>query len=115
MTTARSRQVDLVTTPYYHCISRCVRRAFLCGQDAYTGKNFDHRKRWVLDRLRLLCRVYTIDVCAYAVMSNHLHLVLRVDVERALRLSEDHVIARDTKLFTGVLTGRNCGPPLRVP
>ena len=44
MATARSEHVDLSITPYYHCMTRCVRRAFLCGEDHYSGKNFDHRK-----------------------------------------------------------------------
>ncbi len=51
MTLQRRAQVALSCTPYYHCISRCVRRAFLCGTDACTGKDFDHRKQWVLDRI----------------------------------------------------------------
>jgi REP element-mobilizing transposase RayT len=101
MTTARNTQVSLAATPYYHCVARCVRRAFLCGEDPYTGKNFDHRKPWVVERLRLLCSVFTIDLCAYAIMSNHMHLVLRVDAERAQQLSDEQVVARYGKLFKG--------------
>jgi hypothetical protein len=47
MPQARYRLVDIHTTPYYHCISRCVRRAYLCGYDRFSGKNFDHRKQWI--------------------------------------------------------------------
>ena len=42
MATARKRQVSLVDTKYYHCISRCVRRAFLCGDDNVTASNISH-------------------------------------------------------------------------
>ena len=71
MTQARRALVSAETTPYYHCICRCVRRAFLCGEDRLTGKNYDHRKQWVVDKLKALSEVFAIDVCAYAVMSNH--------------------------------------------
>jgi hypothetical protein len=74
MTTARSSQVDLTVTSFYHVCARCVRRAFLCGDDETTGKNFDHRKLWLLERVRLLATIFAIDVYAYAIMSNHYRL-----------------------------------------
>ena len=52
MATPRHLLVDLEATPYYHCISRCVRRAYLCGDDRYSGRNFDHRKGWLVERMK---------------------------------------------------------------
>ena len=95
----RSERVDLGTTPYYHCMSRCVRRAFLCGNDATTGKNFDHRKKWLEVRLRKLSAAFAVQFCAYAVMSNHFHLVLRIDEILAKSGSVDEVVARYGGLF----------------
>ena len=69
MTRARKELVSIEATPYYHCICRCVRRAFLCGEDFYSGKNYEHRRGWVLERLRALQDVFAVDICAYAVMS----------------------------------------------
>ena len=99
MATARSEQVDLSVTSYYHGMTRCVRRAFLCGEDHYSGKNFDHRKEWVRDRLRFLTSLFAIDICAYAVMSNHLHVVLHVDQERSETWSEVETVTRYTALY----------------
>ncbi len=101
MTKARKDQVSLEDTPYYHCVVRCVRRAFLCGEDYSTGKNFDHRKKWVVDKLKQLSSIYAIDICAYAVMSNHYHVVFHVDKEKADSWSNKEVIERWVQLFAG--------------
>ena len=101
MTRPRSQIVSLADTPYYHCVSRCVRRAFLCGDDSYTGQNFDHRKPWLVDRLTLLGEVFAIDIAAYAVMSNHYHLVLHVDQDRSRSWGRDEVIRRWLCLYKG--------------
>jgi hypothetical protein len=101
MTRPRSSLISLADTPWYHVVNRCVRRAFLCGHDATTGCNFDHRRGWIETRIRELASVFTIDVAAYAVMSNHYHAVLRVDAARAEALSDDAVLRRWTQLFTG--------------
>ena len=103
MTQARSTQVSLEDTPFYHCICRCVRRAFLCGRDDYSGQDYEHRRQWVMDRLATLVEVFAIDLCAYAVMSNHYHVVLRIDHERAQGWSATEVADRWLALFSGPL------------
>lgn len=70
MAVPRKQQVSLADTPYYHCISRCVRRAILCGEDKVSGKSYEHQMGWVKDKLLALGKVFCIDVCAYAVMGN---------------------------------------------
>ncbi|MDH5183336.1 MAG: transposase [Gammaproteobacteria bacterium] len=99
MTTARERLISLKDTTYYHCISRCVRRAFLCGEDHFSGQSYEHRKDWVLERLRELDKIFAIDICAYAVMSNHYHLVLRVDIDKAKGWDKVTLICQWKMLF----------------
>jgi len=82
---------------------RCVRRAYLCGDDYSTGDNYDHRKQWIVSRLKFLSYVYSIDICAYAVMSNHYHVVLHVDKERALNWSREEVVERWMQVCSGDL------------
>ena len=95
----RKSLVSLNDTPYYHVVARCVRRAWLWGFDDYAGKDYSHRKEWVLERLAQLTSIFAIEVCAYAVMSNHYHLVLYVDVERARQLADEEVVNRWSRLF----------------
>jgi REP element-mobilizing transposase RayT len=101
MTIPRRNQISLGHTPYYHCIARCVRRAFLCGRDRFSGRSFSHRRQWLVDRIRLQTSVFGIGVCAYAIMENHYHVVLRVNRQQVLGWSEHEVIERWTLLFNG--------------
>ncbi len=98
-TISREQQVSLETTRYYHIISRCVRRAFLCGDDPLSGKDLNHRKAWLLDRIRELTSVFAIRVCAYAIMSNHYHIVVYLDREDAEGWSDEEVYERWKQLF----------------
>jgi len=97
----RCQLISLEATRFYHVISRCVRRQFLCGFDAQTGRDFSHRRDWIRARIFELAEVFAIDVCTYAVMSNHFHLVLAVDQTRALAWSDVEVARRWMKLFGG--------------
>ncbi|MGD9164296.1 MAG: transposase, partial [Chromatiales bacterium] len=99
----RKALISLDDTPYYHCISRCVRRAFLCGEDLHSGRSFEHRRDWIEERLFALTHSFAIDICAYAVMSNHTHLVLYVDSDKALAWSVREVVERWHGLFSGTL------------
>ncbi|PWW46775.1 hypothetical protein DFR36_10350 [Melaminivora alkalimesophila] len=103
MTRPRSSLISLADTPWYHCVSRCVRRAFLCGHDHHSGRNFEHRRGWIATRIKELAHIFAIDVAAYAVMSNHYHVVLRIDQDRAMGWSAEEVLRRWTQLFTGPL------------
>ncbi|CZF86985.1 hypothetical protein GMA8713_05026 [Grimontia marina] len=107
MTIARSSLINVSATPYYHCISRCVRRSFLCGYDKHADKCFEHRREWIEKRLLLLAQTFCIDVCAYAIMSNHYHVVLHINVKDAESLSLEQVAERWLSLHSGpVLVNR---------
>ncbi|MGH8474152.1 MAG: hypothetical protein ACRER2_00020 [Methylococcales bacterium] len=101
MTQPRSSLVSLDDTPWYHCVCRWVRFAFLCGDDVFSGQNFDPRHGWIVERIKQLAAIFAIDVAAYAVMSNQDHIVVRLGRERAWSWSVEEVLKRWTKLFTG--------------
>lgn len=103
----RYSQISLEATPYYHCTVRCVRRAFLCGTDSVTGESYEHRRQWIEDKILFLSSVFSLDVCAYAVMSNHYHVVLHIDKDTAESWSMDEVIDRWHQLFSGNLLSQH--------
>ncbi len=98
----RDTLISLEVTPFYHCVSRCVRQAFLCGTDALTNRCFEHRRDWIEARLLQLSQTFAVTVCAYAVMSNHVHAVLFVDQAAAEAWTLDQVIERWHTLFAGI-------------
>jgi len=95
------QQISLDATPFYHCYSRCVRRAFLCGVDSHSGKSYEHRRQQIEDDLLRLASIFFIDVAAFAVRSNHYHLVLFVDQDECKSASAKDIVKRWHKLFTG--------------
>jgi len=93
MTMARSKIVDPNITLWYHCISRCVRGAFLLQS------SLDRGKQWIEDRLRLLVRIFCIDVGGYGILDSHLHLLLRLNVKLAKAWSKEEVLTRWAQLY----------------
>ena len=83
----------------FHLINRCVRRTFLCGKDRKTGRDFSHRKQWIRDRLEVLAGIFAVDVLGFAVMSNHLHVVVRTRPDVVKTWSDADVAVRWWNLF----------------
>ena len=114
MTLPRKSLVSINDTPFYHCVSRCVRRAYLCGFDHYSETDYEHRRDWLEDKLLELADVFAIKLCAYAVMSNHYHAVLHVRPDIANQWNDQEVVLRWHKLFNGTLFSQRfaLGEPL---
>jgi hypothetical protein len=98
---ARHQIVDESQVGVYHCVSRCVRQAFLCGDDRFSGKNFDHRKLWLQERMEKLAGIMAVDVLGFSVMSNHIHLLLRIRPDIAAAWSDEEVAHRWWQLHPG--------------
>jgi REP element-mobilizing transposase RayT len=93
MAIARAQLVDLSVTRWYHCVTRCVRRAFLLGEG-------DHnRKEWLENRLEELAGIFAVAVAGFSVMNSHLHLLLRLDPQVAQSWSDQEVVRRWGRLF----------------
>ena len=104
----RRQLVSVAETPYYHVFSRCVRRAFLCGVDHDSGRSYEHRRAWIEDRIRVLSSLFSIRLCASAVMSNHYPLVVKLNPDESKGWSDDEVLQRWTSLFRGPLLIQRC-------
>jgi REP element-mobilizing transposase RayT len=96
---ARGQYLDPLTVQIVHTRQRCVRRAFLCGRDPATGKDYEYRRQWIRDRLEFLASVFGIDCLTYAVLSNHVHLILRSRPDIVCSWSDEEVARRWLRLF----------------
>ena len=93
MVTPRSKLVDSTVPLFYHLVSRCVRRSWLCGEDRQSGQDFSHRKGWLVDRMTHLARCFAVEIAAWAIMDNHFHLIVYYD-PKVHRLWTDEEVAR---------------------
>ena len=77
MTMARAHLVDPSVTRWYHCVTRCVRRAFLLSEGPV------NRKEWIELRLEELANIFAVAVGGFSIMDNHLHVLVRLDPDVA--------------------------------
>ncbi|MGB7328327.1 MAG: hypothetical protein WBD31_25850 [Rubripirellula sp.] len=96
---ARGEVLDPAEIQIVHCVQRCVRRAFLCGNDPVSGQSFEHRRQWIRQRLEFLASVFAVDCLTYTVMHNHIHLVLRSRPDVLATWSDEDVARRWLRLF----------------
>ncbi|MCE9555437.1 MAG: transposase, partial [Planctomycetes bacterium] len=95
---ARADVFDPLEVSTFHCINRCVRRCFLLGDDPLTGRNYDHRKDWLEERLQFLAGQFGIDVLAFSILSNHFHLIVRNRPDVVATWSDTEVAQRWLRL-----------------
>ena len=93
MTMARAHLVDASLTRWYHCVTRCLRRAFLLGEGT------SDRKEWIERRLQELADIFAVAVGGFSVMDNHLHVLVRLDPDVANGWSDEEVVRRWGQLF----------------
>ena len=93
MTIARSQLVDVEVTPWYHVMSKTVRGAFLLAEGDCD------RKQWIENRLQELAGLFSIEVAGYAILDNHLHVLVKLQPEIALEWSDEEAVRRWAKLY----------------
>jgi len=101
---ARRNRAEVVVADevgVYHCVQRVVRRAFLCGVDPLSGNSYNHRRSWIRNRLESLAGLFSLEIAAFAVMSNHIHVILRIRPDVVALWSDQEVARRWLALFPG--------------
>jgi len=78
----------------YHCWSRCVQRAWLCGDDPYSGQNYDHRRVWIKSLLEYQASIFAVDIGNYSILSNHQHIICRTRPDIVEGWSDEEVAWR---------------------
>lgn len=109
MPTPRRCIVDDAAVGTYHCISRCVRRAMLCGG----GK--EHRRGWIEDRIAELQEAMAIDATAWCVLSNHMHLVVTTRPDLVRSWSAREIACRYLRICPGRWKRKRKGVPVDGP
>lgn len=97
----RAEQFDPESVCIVHLVQRCVRRAYLAGVDAVTGRDFQHRRDWIRSRMERLASVFGLDVLTYAILSNHLHIVVRTRPDVTQTWSDYDIALRWLRIFPG--------------
>ncbi|MCU0711939.1 MAG: hypothetical protein MUC43_07750, partial [Pirellula sp.] len=97
----RSEQFRHDEIAIVHCVQRCVRRAFLAGDDDVSGIDYSYRREWIRRRFESLASVFSIDVLNYAILSNHVHVILRSRPDVLANLSDQEVAIRWLRVFPG--------------
>ncbi|MFN7290178.1 MAG: transposase [Pirellula sp.] len=97
----RSEQFRHDEIAIVHCVQRCVRRAFLAGEDDVSGIDYSYRREWIRRRFEALASVFAIDVLTYAILSNHVHVILRNRPDVLANLSDQEVAIRWLRVFPG--------------
>ena len=107
MAIKRSAQIDLSITSKFHCCTRAVRAAFILDSDFKDDPDKIDRRKWIEDRILFLSTVFAIDVCAYAVMSNHYHVILDVQKHCSDEWEPMEIITRWHKIYQGTKLSRD--------
>ncbi|MCJ8313521.1 MAG: transposase [Saccharospirillaceae bacterium] len=106
MAVKRSSQIDLALTSKFHCCTRAVRAAFILDDNSDHDPDKINRRQWIEDRILFLTTVFAIDVCAYAVMSNHYHVILDVHKNHSDDWEPIEIITRWHKIYKGTELSR---------
>ena len=109
----RSSLVSLNDTPWYHVVSRCVRRAYLCGEDAHSGRSFEHRRGWIVERLDQLAGVFAGGRRGLCRDVEPIPLMARVEAERVQGWDTEEVLPHWTQVFTGTASASLISPGSR--
>jgi hypothetical protein len=93
MTMPRAHLVDPAVTRWYHCVTRCVRRAFPLSEGPID------RREWIEHRLQELAEIFAVAVGGFSVMDNLLHVLVRLDPHLAKDWADEEVVRRWGRLF----------------
>jgi REP element-mobilizing transposase RayT len=110
----RAEQFSALEVGLVHVCQKCVRSSYLAGKDVVSGKDYGYRREWIRRRMELLSSVFAIDTLTYAIMSNHMHLVLRTRPDVVEAWSDQEVAYRWLRLFPGKRLEEHLGEPSDV-